>query len=35
MIILKLMGGMDWMDLAQDRGRRRAVVDAVMNIMVP
>jgi hypothetical protein len=27
--------GMDWIDLAQDRDRCRAVVDAVMNLRVP
>jgi len=28
-------GVMDWIDLAQDRGRSRALVDAVMNLQVP
>jgi hypothetical protein len=26
---------MDWIELAQDRDRRQAVVDAVMNLRVP
>jgi hypothetical protein len=28
-------GGMDWIELARDRGRRRALVNAVMNLWVP
>jgi hypothetical protein len=27
--------GVDWIDLAQDRGRWRALVNAVMNLRVP
>jgi hypothetical protein len=27
-------GGMDWIGLAQDRGRWRAIVNAVMNLWV-
>jgi len=26
---------MEWIDLAQDRDRRRAVVNAIMNLRVP
>jgi len=28
-------GGMDWIDLAQDRGRWRALVKPVMNLRFP
>jgi hypothetical protein len=27
--------GMDWIDLAQDRDQRRALVNTVMNLLVP
>jgi hypothetical protein len=29
------MGGIDWIDMAQDRDRWRDVVNAVMNLRVP
>jgi hypothetical protein len=30
-----MLGGMDWIDLAEDRDNWRDVVNAVMNILVP
>jgi len=34
-IFKKWDGGMDWIDLAQIRDRRRALVNAAMNLRVP
>jgi hypothetical protein len=35
MDLKEVWGGMDWMHLAQDRDRRRALVNAVMNLWLP
>jgi hypothetical protein len=34
-IFKKWDGGMDWIDMAQDRDRWRALVSTVMNLRVP
>ena len=34
-IFMKLGRGVDWIDLAQDRGRWRAFLNMVMNFRVP
>jgi hypothetical protein len=31
----KEIGGVDWIDLAQDRGQWRALVNKVMNLHLP
>jgi hypothetical protein len=35
LIFRKCVGGMDWIDVAQDRDRWRPVENAVMNLRVP
>jgi hypothetical protein len=35
MELQKWDGGMDWIDLVEDRNKRRALVNAVMNLRLP
>jgi hypothetical protein len=35
LIFKKRWGGMEWIDVAQDRERQQALVNAVMNLRVP
>jgi hypothetical protein len=36
MAVIKIgWGGMDWIDLAEDRDQWRALVNTVMNLLVP
>jgi hypothetical protein len=32
---LPRLGGMDWIDMAQDKDRRQALVNVVMNLWFP
>jgi hypothetical protein len=34
-VFRKWVGGMDWIDVAEDRERWRALVNAIMNLRVP